>query len=134
MANLNFEVNKAAFTEKCSDCVQNMYAEDDNVHAKYVDYTLYNGRAHLSEAFKKRRVLQEKETWKEVFGTQKCCKNYTHKNWIWTFSRGNVVMIAHLCKTGLKWQYLWDLKPTSSEVLGLQIDVEQYIFDTLEAK
>ena len=52
-------------------------------------------------------MLDSRTLFRSTFGPQLCCRDYSHRNWIWTFSdiTDSAVLYALLNVEGVAWEY-----------------------------
>jgi hypothetical protein len=86
------KINKAKYKEDCNPGI-------------FIDKGKFN---HLLEISKIRYLnkLSSIDLFKKVFGKQQVCKQYTNKNWIWTFTDDNERLVINclVSKEGISWE------------------------------
>lgn len=89
-------INTAQYDETATDCIVNCVTPrwDFNACKEYYDGIRKVGYKDDSKAL-----------FKTTFGKQMTCKNYTCRNWIWTFSDDNATVYCLICDTGVSWEY-----------------------------
>jgi hypothetical protein len=59
----------------------------------------------LLECYERTGVRSSLALFKKVFGRQQITVNYSHRNWVWTFTNGKATMHCLLSVQGIAWEY-----------------------------
>jgi hypothetical protein len=99
----NMEINKEQYQEENTDSLINIRIRPPLIAIWETDWNSNKQK----EYWEKQGKRTSKQYLKDVFGRQQTCKNYTRRNWIWTFSDGNgkACLYALVSETGLHWEY-----------------------------
>ena len=118
-------INEVPYEESKTDCIFNCLRIED-IRAGFPGYYKLS---YMKKMHKKFGNISSKQIFKEVFGRQQRCVNYTHRNWIWTFSNEEKTATIHclVSETGVS----WEMNNTSNvkEILKLRKEIERKIIE-----
>ena len=89
-------INNKKYDEIHTDSLANCKSFHDKFKKIYLFYKKMHERAGNVGSI---------AVFKQVFGKQQCCKNYTCRNWIWTFSEEGNTIWCLVSKEGINWEY-----------------------------
>lgn len=132
---MDFLVNEVPYDEEKTDSIVNMgnYNGLDPFYSqRIIDECWWYDRKffELMKSVPEER-RDPKSLFKYVFGRQLTCKNYTNRNWVWTFSdlEEQNAFWTLISTTGVSWEF----DSTSEDfhrVIDLRKKVENYIYET----
>ena len=98
---MDIEVNIRKYDEGRTDSLVNISngISDPESRLSYINL-IYKGSMIPYE-----QDLEPKFLFKKVFGRQQSCITYTHRNWVWVFSRNNVQINCLISTRGISWEY-----------------------------
>lgn len=130
---MDFLVNDVLYNEQKTESMLNMdfYENKSSYSRRIRDECTWYGERYMKtiqEIPEKRR--DSKSLFKYVFGGQQICKNYSRRNWIWTFSdiNKNNILYTLVSIEGVSWEFNIDSKDYD-EVIDLRKGVEKYIYE-----
>jgi hypothetical protein len=98
-------INKVKYDEDFTNSLQTMDGVNSlmlfNFYKKIREAGIF-GPALGNEAKTHVKML---DVFKQVFGKQQTCKNYSSRNWIWTFTDGTTNLWCLISKDGLTFEY-----------------------------
>lgn len=103
------QVNQAKYDENHSDSIMNV----EELWVEPSERDLYL----LPYKTKRQLGITTLQLLKRVFGRQQTTKNYSHRNWIWTFTQNGSVLYCMVSVEGISWEY--DSRSNSKEIVVL---------------
>ena len=102
---MNLQINKLPFEAEESCIIYNKIYERHQNPGDYFRY-IWNPD-YMKKYHVKYGTASSKQIFKQVFGPQQICINYTYRCWIWTFAdpEGQAVVYCLVDKRGVHWEY-----------------------------
>ena len=110
------KINLVTYDENNTDPLSNVLRE----------CFFYNNIDFIKKYHERVKDLKNKEYFKNKFGKQYTTKNYSHRNWIWTFTSNDELATIHalVSTRGILWEYNTSIT-RKNNLLRLVREIEQ---------